>query len=238
MLKHAIEWLQMAATVVEGLLVVRVLSLKLHRVYAFITLYCVLNLFFDAVLWYVGWESEEAARVYIYSLFLFAVLYPLAAWDVFEESKTLLAKLRRFQMIRLVSGLLITSVCGLLLGVTIEPTDEGGNSILAAFVGVILLTSSASACAAFLWFMYRFVRTNKIVLAHNTTIWILFFILALSLEIVDCLAEFIRGLIPPLANEVFGLVLLTLDLMLLGWCIVRLKAIPSDVASAPEKAGL
>jgi|SRR5579875_2960310 len=238
MLKHAIEWLQMAVTVVEGLLLVRVLTLKLHRVYAFITLYCVLNLFFDAVSWYLGWESEETGRIFIYSLFLFAALYPLAAWDVFEESKTLLAKLRRLQMIRLVSGLLITCLCGLLLGLTIEPTDPGGNSIMAAFVGVILLTSSASACAAFLWFMLRFVRSNKIAIAHNTYIWILFFIAALSLEIVDCLAEFVRSLIPPLASDVFGLVLLALDLTVLGWCIVRLKAIPSDVPSTPEKASL
>lgn len=238
MLKHAIEWLQMAVTVVEGLLLLRVLSLKLHRVYVFITLYCVLNLFFDAASWYLGWETPETGHVFIYSLFFFAPLYPLAAWDVFEESKTLLAKLRRLQMIRLVSGLFITCLCALLLGLTIEPTDTSGNSIMAAFLGVFLLTGSASACAAFLWFMHRFIRTNKLAIAHNTSIWTIFFMLALSLQIVDCLAEFIRSLIPPLASDLTSLVLLLLDLAVLTWCILRLRAVASDVPSAPEKASL
>ena len=238
MLKHAIEWLQMVVTVVEGLLLLRVLSLKLHRVYAFITLYCVLNLFFDAVSWYLGWDAPETGRIFIYSLFLFAVLYPFTAWDVFEESKALVAKLRRLQMIRLASGLFITCLCALLVGLTIEPADASGNSLLLPFVGVFLVTGSASACAAFLWFMYRFTRTNKITLAHNTIIWIVFFILALSLQIVDCMAELIRSLIPPLAADVTGVVLLSLELPVLAWCILRLKTIPSDVPSAPEKASL
>jgi len=238
MLKHAIEWLQMAVTVMEGLLLVRVLFLKLHRVYAFITLYCVLNLFFDAASWYLGWETPETSRVFIYSLFFFSPLYPLAAWDVFEESKAPVAKLRRLQMIRLVSGLFITCLCALLLGLTVEPTDTGGNSIMAPFIGIFLLTGSASASATFLWFMQRFIRANKIVVAHNTFIWIVFFILALSLQIVDCLAEFIRSLIPPLASDLTSLVLLSMDLAVLTWCILRLKAIPSDVSSAPEKASL
>lgn len=238
MLKHAIEWLQMVVTVAEGLLLVRVLSLKLQRVYAFITLYCVLNLFFDAASWYLGWEAPEAGRIYVYSLFFFAPLYPLAAWDVFEESKTLVAKLRRLQMIRLVSGLFITCLCALLLGLTLEPTDTSGNSIMPAFIGVFLLTGSASACAAFLWFMNRFTRANKITLAHNTIIWIVFFILALSLEIVSCLAEFIRALIPALASDLLSVVLLSLDFLVLAWCTLRLRAVPSDIPSAPEKASL
>ena len=238
MLKHVIEWLQMVVTVVEGLLLLRVLSLKLHRVYAFITLYCVLNLFFDAASWYLGWETPETGHIFIYSLFFFAPLYPLASWDVFEESKTMLAKLRRLQMIRLVSGLFITCLCALLLGLTIEPTDTSGNPIMAAFIGIFLLTGSASACAAFLWFMYRFIRTNKLGIAHNTVIWMLFFILALTLQIADCLAEFIRSLIPPLASDLTSLVLLSLDSVLFAWCILRLKAVPSDVPSAPEKASL
>jgi hypothetical protein len=237
-MKHAIEWLQMAVTVAEGLLLVRVLSLKLHRVYAYITLYCVLNLFFDAASWYLGWETPETGRIFIYSLFFFAPLYPLAAWDVFEESKTMVGKLRRLQMIRLISGLLLTSLCALLLGLTIEPTDASGNSMMAPFIGVFLLTGSASACAAFLWFVHRFTRANKIVLAHNTVVWIVFFILALLLEIIDCMAEFIRSLIPALASDLLSVALLALDFLVLGWCTLRLKAAPSDQPLAPEKATL
>jgi hypothetical protein len=236
MLKHAIDWMQMAVTVVEGLLLVRVLGLRLYRTYAFITLYCTLNLLFDSACWYVGWDSSEAASIFVYSLFFFTPLYPVAVWDVFEESKTQVAKLRRAQMIRLVSGMFITGVCALLIGLNLEPTDAQGNSTLPAFIGVFLLTGSASACAAFLWFMYRYVRTQKITIAHNTFVWVVFFISALVLEIVDCMAVLIRPLVPSGAGDITGVVLLSLDLALLAWCIVRLRAVPSDVASAPEKA--
>lgn len=238
MFKHAIEWMQMVVTVAEALLLVRVFSLKLHRVYAFITLYCALNVLFDAVSWYFGWEAPESGRISTYSLFLFALLYPVVAWDVLEESKAQVAKLRRLQAIRLVSGLCITALCAVLLGFTLDATDASGNSAMPAFLGVFLLTGSASACAAFLWFIQRFVRAQKIVIAHNTAIWILFFILALSLEIVDCMAEILRPFIPAAAADITGLVLLSLELALLGWCILRLKAVASDVPSARENASL
>lgn len=237
MLKHAIDWFQMAVTVVEGLLLARVLALKLHRVYAFITLFCVLNLLFDGASWYFGWESVESGRIFEFSLFFFAPLYPLAAWDVFEESGTAVGKLRRAQMIRLVSGLLITCLCAMLISLFVEPTDASGNSLMLLFTGVFLLTGSASACAAFLWFMYRFARANKIVLAYNTTIWIFFFIIALSLQIADCMTDFIHSLLPPMVTDIAAIVLLSADLILMGWCILRLKTVPSDLPS-PEKARL
>lgn len=238
MLKHALDWLQMAVTVVEGLLLARVLVLKLHRVYAFITLYCVLNLLFDAASWYFGWQGPESGRIFEFSLFFFAPLYPLAAWDVFEESKAVVGKLRRAQMIRLVSGLLITCLCSLLISLFVEPTDVNGNSLMLLFTGVFLLTGSASACAAFLWFMYRFTRVNKISLAYNTTVWIIFFIVSLVLQIADCMTDFIHSLMPPVVTDIAAVVLLSFDLVLMGWCIARLKTMPSDVPSAPEKARL
>jgi hypothetical protein len=238
MLKHAVEWVQMAATGVEAVLLIRVFTLKLHRVYAFITLYCALNVLFDAASWYFGWEAPETGRISTYSLFLFAALYPIVAWDVFEESKAQVAKLRRLQAIRLVSGLFITGICAILLGLNIDATDANGNSALPAFLGVFLLTGSASACAAFLWFLQRFIRAQKIVIAHNTMIWIVFFILALSLEIVDCMAEIIRPFLPAPIPDITALVLLACEMALLTWCILRLRAIASDVPSARENASL
>ena len=236
MLKHAIEWMQMVVTVAEALLLVRVLSLRLHRVYAYITLYCTVNILFDAVSWYLGWETRESVRISTYSLFLFALLYPLVVWDVFEESKAQIAKLRRLQTIRLVSGLTITGVFAILLGLTIEATDANGNSSMAPFLGVFLLTGSASACAAFLWVIQRFVRAQKVMMAHNTAVWSLFFLIALSLEIVGCIAEIIRPFVPATAADMLAVILLSVEFALIGWCMFRLKAIPSDVPSARENA--
>ena len=50
---------------------------------------------------------------------------------------------------------------------------------------------------------------------------------------VDCMVTILRAFIPPLAGDVTALVLLSLDLAVLAWCIVRLRAVPSD-PSAPE----
>jgi uncharacterized membrane-anchored protein len=236
MLKHAVDWMQMGVTVVEGVLLFRVISLRLDRIYAFITRYCTLNLLFDVAAWYVGWDAPETITIFVYSLFFFAVLYPFTAYDTFEESKAQVAKLRRLQTIRLMSGLFITGICALVLGLSMQPTDAQGNSTIAAFMGVFLLTGSASACAAFLWFMYRLIRTQKIAIAHNTFVWAVFFIAALSLAIVNCVAVLIRPLIPAIAADIIGVILLSFDLALLTWCIIRLKAVPSDLASASEKA--
>ncbi len=226
----------MATTVVEAVLVVRVVALKLYRIYAFITLYCVLNVLFDGVSWYEGWRSEPAANIFVYSLFFFALLYPFVAWDAVEESKALLGKVRRLQTVRMVSGLFLTGICALLIALTVQPTDAQGNSSIAPFMGVFLLTGAASAGAAFLWFLYRFTRAQKIAMAHNTFVWTIFFIVAFCLAILGCLETLIRGLIPALAGDIAGMVLLTANLGLLAWCIVSLKAAPSDVAHEPENA--
>lgn len=236
MLTHAINWMQIATTLVEALLLLRVVALKLYRIYLFITIFCTLNVLFDGVSWYVGWASHEAGNIFVYTLFFFALLYPFVAWDAFEESKAQVAKLRRLQTIRMVSGLLLTAICALLIGLFVQPADADGNSAMAPYMGVFLLTGSASGAAAFLWFLYRFAKAQKIVMAHNTSVWAIFFIIASLLQILDCLEIMIRGLIPEMASDLGGMVLLTLNLALLAWCIFSLKAAPSDVAPAQEKA--
>jgi hypothetical protein len=238
MLKQTIDWAQMVATIVEGVLLLRVVALRLHRTYAFITLFCVVTLFFDAASWYFGWETKESERIFIYSLFFLTVLYPLVVWDVFEESKAQVGKLRRLQTIRLVSGLFLTGICAVLLGLNLPVSDAQGNPMLAVFLGIFLLTGSASACAAFLWVARRFIRSQKIVIAHNTVVWMIFFFLVFCLQIASCMATLLRSFMPNVAGDIIGLVLISLELVVLAWCILRLKAVPSDVASAPEKASL
>lgn len=228
----------MVVTVMEGLLLARVIALKLHRTYAFITLYCVVSVFFDGVSWYLGWQAKESERIFIYSLFFFTVLYPLVVWDIFEESKAQVAKLRRLQAVRLVSGLFLTGICALLLGLNLETTDPKGNSTLAAFLGIFLLTGSASASAAFIWVVRRFVRSQKIVIAHNTWIWMVFFFLVFSLAILDCMGTIARAYIPAVAGDILALLLLLMSFLLLAWCILRLKAVPSDVPSPRENASV
>lgn len=236
MLTQAINWMQMGATVVEALLLLRVAGLKLYRIYLFITLFCALNVLFDGVMWYVGWDSREAANVFIYSLFFYTVLFPFAAWDALEESKAQMAKVRRLQTLRMVSGLFLTGICALIVVFSLDPEDIHGNSARAVYMGLFLLTGAASGAAAFLWFLYRYARAQKIVLAHNTSVWTMFFMLIAVLQILDCLADMTRGLIPDKAADIGAMVLLALNVVLLGWCIFALKPVPRDVQQAAEKA--
>lgn len=231
---QVVQWLEMAGTVAEGLLVLRILGLKLHRIYAFVTLFCVLNFFFDAVSWWLGWKSQETERVITSSLFLFAALAPFAVWDVFEEVKPQAAKLMRLQAIRLVSALLLTAIFGMIVAVSLDMKDAQGNSVLLDALGLLFWTCSASACLMFLWLTYRMMREQNIQPAHNTFVWRTFLLLSLAFSILNYVFLFLRALISAETSDVLEIVMLVLDLGLTGWCIVRLKAVPSHAPSAPE----
>src|SRR3954447_639383 len=113
MLSQVNHWLEIAATTVDALLLCRVLLLRLQRTYLFITLACVLTVLFDGVQLWLGSASDASVRVFIYSRFLWALLFPLVAWDVFEELKGQLGKLRRVAVGRLASGLFFAVVFSL-----------------------------------------------------------------------------------------------------------------------------
>ena len=64
MLKIAVHWMLIVGAIADLILLLRILGLKLHRMYAFITLDAALGLLFDAAGWWLGWDSREYARVY------------------------------------------------------------------------------------------------------------------------------------------------------------------------------
>jgi hypothetical protein len=61
------HWIEIAGSAVDALLLFRVLQLKLYRVYVFITLSCVLAVFFDGLMLWFHSDSREFARILIYS---------------------------------------------------------------------------------------------------------------------------------------------------------------------------
>jgi hypothetical protein len=235
MFDQVVQWMEMAGTVAEGLLVLRIVGLKLYRIYTFVTLFCVLNLFFDAVSWWAGWKSQETERLVTWSLFLFAALAPFAVWEVFEEVKAQAFKLMRLQAIRLVSGLLMTAICGFVLAAFFDMKDAQGNSLLTDALSVMFWTGSAAACLTFLWLTYGMIRAQKIEPPHNTFVWRTFLLLYLALSILESIFLFMRALIGATASNVVEIAMLAFDLALTCWCILRLKAVPSHVPSAPER---
>ena len=64
MLNQILYWMLIAGTAADVILLLRLVTLKLHRVYVFIALDCSLGVLFDAVsLWY-GWDSPAAVAVF------------------------------------------------------------------------------------------------------------------------------------------------------------------------------
>jgi hypothetical protein len=238
MLDETIRWMEMVGTVAEGLLLCRVLALKLHRVYAFLALYCVLELLFDVAAWWLGWQSDGSTRLFFYSRFLYAALFPAMAWDVFEEIKSQAAKLRRLPAARLISGLFVTGVFGCLMFATLEEKDFNGGSGLVDLVGMFLWAGSCSASLVFVWTLYRATRTQKIELPNNTSVWLIFFMLTVVSAILECGVLLFGFKLSVPQQHLVTLVFLSFDLTLTAWCILRLKAVPSHGAATPENVSL
>lgn len=226
----------MVGTVVDGLLLLRVLLLKLHRTYLFLTLFCAIEFLFDIAAWTMGWDSLPTEHIFFYSRFLYAVLFPLMAWDVFEEMPKPILKLRRALGVRLVTGIFISAIFGLLVYATFEDKDINGTSAITEMTGMVVWTGSTSASLAFVWSLYRLLRKQKIITPHNTTVWIKFYLLSLLSSILYLAFLFFTASLSELQRNSVALVFLFFDLGLTGWCIARLRTLPSD-RPAVEIAG-
>jgi hypothetical protein len=223
MLDQATQWMNMAETVLEGLLLCRVLSLRLYKPYTFITLYCLLSVLFDSVSWWAGWTTDAAQQSGTIQSFFFAFLAPLAAWEVFDEIAAQAAKWRRLELGRLISGVLLTLVFALLIFANVDVQDDHGNSLAASLAGLLCWAGCASASLAFLWFTCRSLRAQKIAFAPNAFVWAVFFIGSNLLTVVYCLFVLLAPAIGKTASQGSILLLQCLDTAIMLWCIYKLK---------------
>lgn len=227
----------MAETVFEGLLLGRILLLRLHRPYLFITLYCLLSVLFDSVSWASGWTTPAAQQTGTVESFFLALLTPLAAWEAFEEIAPQAAKWRRLQLGRLVSGILLTLVFALLVFANVGVQDDQGNSVIWSLAGLLCWTGSASASLAFLWYTCRVLRAQKIELLPNTSVWVRFFILSNALTIVYCLFVLLSSAASTAVSSIGTIALQTADAVIIVWCICKLRrtAAVLNTVSAKEE---
>lgn len=237
MLSQLNHWIEIAGVAADAMLLLRILQLKLHRTYFYITLACALGLIFDfAGVWF-GIESRESIRIFLYSRFLYAVIYPAAAYDVWEEVATQVAKLRKFAMLRLAASLTLASIFGLFIASFAVSDDNGGDTLVATFA-VILWAAVTTASLAFLWSMHRAVRAQKIVLPNNTAVWLLFYQLLLAGEVGACFLIIIGQQFNTFVTNSLDISLNLYGILIIAWCIWKLKALALDVPSAKEKASL
>jgi hypothetical protein len=240
MLDQTRHWVEIAATGVDALLLGRILMLRLHRMYVFITLACLLGVSFDVVGLWLGY-SQEAARVFLYTRFLYAFLFPFVAWDTLEEMKGPIAKLRRIAIARLISGLIFATVFGFLVSLLQDNTDGTENAPAFLKVAFILWAGSCTASLAFLWTLQRGIRAQNLERPNNTAVWMLFWQLSFLAQVLECLATLVIGAFPWLqttGGPVMELVLNVYSIAITAWCIFRLRSLPSDVPSAPANASL
>lgn len=238
MLTQANHWLEFVATAIDVALLLRILTLKLHRTYTFITLAATLAVFLDATMLYLGSESKEFVRAFIYSRFLYGFVFPAAAWDVFEEIKTQVAKLRRLAIFRLVSSLILAAIFGFIIAGFAEVEDQSGGPALGPTLALVIWAASSTASLALLWSMQRAIRAQHIELPRNTFVWLIFFQLSFIAEVLACLFTIAGPLLSAPIPEVLGLILSLYGVVITIWCVWKLRALPSDVASEPEKAKL
>jgi hypothetical protein len=231
------HWFDFAATAIDLLLLLRVLTLKLHRTYFFIALACLLSVFFDGVALWLGPDSQENFRVFLYSRFLFAFVFPVAAWDVFEEFTPHLAKLRHLAISRTITSLVLITLFGLALSAFLASgSDAADDSIFIKTLAIFVWTGSAAASLSFLWVMHKEMRAQKLSPPRNTFVWLLFYELILLGEIANCFLLQIAGIFSQVVAEILMLVLLTYGMGVTIWCVIKLRALHPEAPSEPAKA--
>ncbi len=240
MLHQANHWIEIAEIAVSALLLCRILLLRLHRVYLFITLACVLGLLFDGVRLWLGEKSQASQRIFDYSSFLYAVVFPMAAWDVFEEIKNQVAKLRRLALGRLVSSLFLTVIFGLIMNALIDTNDTNGEPSVVSMLALILWVGACAASLAFLYTIYQVLRKQPITRPNNTNVWMYYYGLSFLAEVLSFFLWFVASAATKSEStgDVLAIVFNTFGIALTIWCILKLRAIPSDLPSASESARL
>ncbi len=238
MLTQANHWILIIGAAVDALLLCRVLLLKLQRVYLFITLACVLSVFFDVAALALWSDSTATSRVFLASKFIDAFVFPLVGWDVFEEMKSQISKLRRLAVGKLISGLFFAAVFSFLV-VMLAPSDPNGGMPLLATVDLVLWAGSSTATLAFLWTLHKVIRAQNIARPNNTFVWLIFWQLGLVAEVLGCFSILLVTLgRNAVAEDVVNLVFNIYGIVITGWCILKLRAVPSGVPSAPASASL
>lgn len=236
MLSQLNHWVEIGGVATDALLLLRILQLKLHRTYLFITLACVLALLFDSVTLWLGSQSHESLRVFLYSRLLYAFVFPAAAYDVWEEVKAQVTRFRRFAAYRLVASLTVAALLGLIIS-GVSGSDEGSGEAVFDTFAVILWAAASTASLAFLWSMNRAVQAQKIALPGNTAVWLLFYKLLLAEEVLVCFLIIVGQQLSAAVTDGLDLTLNLYGISIMLWCIWKLKGLPAGI-SASENARL
>jgi hypothetical protein len=227
MMKEAMHWMLLSGSVLDTVLLVRVLGLRLQRIYAFITLDCVLSVLFDWTAAYLGWDSPAALRVFVFSRFLYVVLTPLIVWDVFEEVKLETAKVRRLEAVRMIMSLVIMAVFFfVMLANVIFAAPSDATAGWPGALGFLLWGAACFTGMIFIWRTRRSVLKQEGALPRNTTVWSIYYMLTLASSVVDVGIAFSGS---KAYEDAFNIIV---SVWLIGctiFCVLRLRGAPIPI---------
>lgn len=221
---QAIHWVEIGSDVVDILLLLRFLLLRFFPTYAFVVLYSVITVLFDCVSMVISPDTELGTRVFLYSRIIVAIVFPLAAWDVFELAPPKLLKLRQLQAVRMVGSLLAMMIFAVVIVLLTSTSDNGPAVDLFGQVGLLLWPTSAVASLMFLWALRRLSRVQQVELSGNTRVLAIFFVLAFLAELVS----FVLTMIAAQFKLELGVAEIALNcafMILCLWCMARLKSL-------------
>ncbi len=233
MLNQINHWMEYAADAVDLVLLLRILALRLHRTYLFVTLACSLAVIFDAAnLIY----AHDLPRVQIYSEMFLACIFPLAAWDIFEEIAPAVAALRRLAMLRTLASFIIISFFGLAWLSSFSESDDPTGLAFPVALSLIISTASAAGVLGFLWSMHRGMQLQKITLRKNTAVWMIFFGLLMAGQLASWLVLMADEFLSPSARESFsplaGAALNFYGIVITLWCAAKLRGLQKDLSTS------
>jgi hypothetical protein len=240
MLAQITHWMQVAGTVLDGILLLRILSLRLHRTYLFITLACTVGLLFDITDLWFGNDRTVSTRLFVYSRFVWVVLFPLVVWDVFQEIKMRISPLRRLAVARLISGMFFTLLLAFVMAAFINVDAADVESPVLTTMGLVLWAGAATASLAFLITMHRVLRLQTVAMPNNTSVWMRFYEWSLAAEVVSCFVLVLLQLVTSqVVKDAVSLAFLMYGIVITVWCVWKLRRIPSEnMGQAGEHAPL
>jgi hypothetical protein len=237
MADRIIFWLNVVSTAADALLLLRFLQLRLTRAYTFIGLYLVVTVLLDGGFWFAGFHTPASDRVFVYSRFVMAVVFPLAAWDVFEELQEQTAKFRRMHTLRLLSGFLMASIFALLFSAFFSSDEEvSGISGTVSQCGLALWAIAVVTSLLFLANMRRSAHAQQLTLPLNTRVLWIFFLTLFLCEIAQVIEVFAGPWVSRFADPI-EITFSVINIAIVLWCTIRLRRIASN-ETAPQSEGV
>jgi len=233
MLNQINHWIEYAGDAVDLVLLLRILTLRLQRTYMFVTLLCALTVLFDAANLLYG---HDLPRVQIYSELFLACVFPLAAWDIFEEIAPAVSALRRLAMLRTLASFIIISFFGLVWLSSLSEADDPTGLAFPLALSLIVSTASAAGVLGFLWMMHRGMQLNKITLRKNTGVWMMFFGLLMAGQLAYWFVLMTDEFLGQAMRETFSTIatgaLNFFGIVITLWCAAKLRGLQTDLPAS------